>query len=170
MTKPRWILLAEDNPNDADLTVRALSANQPPNEIVLAGDGSEVLDCLYRRGVFQARNGDPPAVILLDLKMPKVDGLEVLRQIKSDPMLKSIPVVVFTSSKERIDLVRTYQLGANAYVVKPVGYREFVSVLKEVKKFWLDINEPPPTADPMESAVMAARQTITQASQLAHAA
>jgi CheY-like chemotaxis protein len=170
MTKPRWILLAEDNPNDADLTVRALSASQPPNEIVLAGDGSEVLDCLYRRGVFRTRNGDPPAVVLLDLKMPKVDGLEVLWQIKSDPMLKSIPVVVFTSSKERIDLVRAYQLGANAYVVKPVGYREFVSVLFDVKKFWLTSNEPPPTTDVTEAAVIEAQQTIIQASQLAHAA
>jgi len=170
MTKPRWILLAEDNPNDADLTVRALSANQPPNEIVLAGDGSEVLDCLYRRGAFQARSDDPPAVILLDLKMPKVDGLEVLRQIKGDPALKNIPVVVFTSSKERIDLIRTYHLGVNAYVVKPVGYREFVSALKDVKKFWLVINEPPPTADLVEPAVIAAQQTIIQASQLASAA
>src|SRR5258706_8019521 len=144
MTKQRWILLAEDNAKDADLTMRALSANQSPSEVVLANDGAEALDCLYRRGAFQARDDDPPAVVLLDLKMPKVDGLEVLRQIKNDVVLKNIPVVIFTSSRERIDLARTYQLGANAYVVKPLGFQEFVSALKDVKKFWLIINEPPP--------------------------
>jgi len=104
----------------------------------------EALDCLYRRGAFQSRDDNPPAVVLLDLKMPKVDGLEVLRQIKSDAALKSIPVVIFTSSRERTDLARTYLLGANAYVVKPLGFQEFVSALKDVKKFWLIINEPPP--------------------------
>ena len=145
MTKPRWILLAEDNANDADLTMRALSANQSPDEVVLAGDGAEALDCLYRRGAFQSRDGDPPAVVLLDLKMPKVDGLEVLRQIKADAALKNIPVVIFTSSgRERADLARTYQMGANAYVVKPLGFQEFTAALKDVKKFWLIINEPPP--------------------------
>ena len=144
MTKQRWILLAEDNAKDADLTMRALSANQSPSEVVLANDGAEALDCLYRRGAFQARDDDPPAVVLLDLKMPKVDGLEVLRQIKNDVVLKNIPVVIFTSSRERIDLARTYQLGANAYVVKPLGFQEFVSALTVVKKFWLIINEPPP--------------------------
>jgi CheY-like chemotaxis protein len=144
MTRHKWILLAEDNANDADLAMRALSASQPPGEIVLAADGAEALDCLYRRGGFQSRDDTPPAVVLLDLKMPRVDGLEVLRQIKNDAALKHIPVVVFTSSQERIDLIRTYQLGANAYVVKPLGFQEFVSVIKDVKQFWLIINEPPP--------------------------
>jgi CheY-like chemotaxis protein len=144
MMKQKWILLAEDNANDADLTIRALSADRTPGEIVLACDGAEALDCLYRRGAFQSRDDDPPSVVLLDLKMPKVDGLEVLRQIKNDARLKNIPVVVFTSSRERIDLARSYQLGANAYVVKPLGFQEFVSALKQVKKFWLILNEPPP--------------------------
>jgi len=144
MTARRWILLAEDNANDADLTMRALSANQSPSEVILAADGVEALDCLYRRGAFQSRDDNPPAVVLLDLKMPRVDGMEVLRQIKSDAVLKNIPVVIFTSSRERADLARTYQLGANAYVVKPLGFQEFVSALKDVKKFWLIINEPPP--------------------------
>ncbi len=144
MSGQRWILLAEDNANDADLTLRALSANQSPNEVILAADGVEALDCLYRRGAFQSREDSPPAVVLLDLKMPKVDGLEVLRQIKNDAALKSIPVVIFTSSRERLDLARTYQLGANAYVVKPLSFQDFVSALKDVKKFWLLINEPPP--------------------------
>ncbi len=134
MTARRWILLAEDNANDADLTIRALSANQSPSEVILAADGVEALDCLYRRGAFQSRDDNPPAVVLLDLKMPRLDGLEVLRQIKNDAALKSIPVVIFTSSRERADLARTYQF----------GFQEFVPALKDVKKFWLIINEPPP--------------------------
>lgn len=144
MSKQRWILVAEDNVNDADLTMRALSANQMAGEIVLAVDGAEALDCLYQRGAFKSRDDGPPAVILLDLKMPRVDGLEVLRQVKNDATLKNIPVVIFTSSKEGADLARTYQMGANAYVVKPLGYHEFVSTLKDVKKFWVILNEPPP--------------------------
>jgi len=144
MNNHRWILVAEDNPNDADLTLRALSANQAPGEIVLTIDGAEALDCLYRRGAFQGRDEDQPAVILLDLKMPRVDGLEVLRQVKNDAVLKNIPVVIFTSSRERADLIRTYQMGANAYVVKPLGYQEFVATLKDVKRFWMILNEPPP--------------------------
>jgi CheY-like chemotaxis protein len=164
MRNSRWILLAEDNANDADLALRALSAGQAAGEVVLAGDGAEALDCLYRRGAFTLRDDDPPAFVLLDLKMPKVDGLEVLRQIKSDAGLKNIPVVIFTSSRERVDLVRTYQSGANAYVVKPLGYGEFVSVLKEVKKFWLVINEPPLT-EPLSAADAPARQPSLQPSQ-----
>jgi CheY-like chemotaxis protein len=144
MTDGKWILLAEDNVNDADLAMRALAAQQAPSEVVLVVDGAEALDCLYRRGGFGLRTDDPPAVVLLDLKMPKVDGLEVLRQIKNDDALKHIPVVVFTSSREQSDLLRTYLLGVNAYVVKPLGFQEFVSALKEVKKFWLTINEAPP--------------------------
>ncbi len=144
MTKQRWILLAEDNPNDADLALRALNAQQPAGGVLVATDGSEALDCLYRRGAFAARHEVDPAVVLLDLKMPKVDGLEVLRQIKADPQLKSIPVVVFTSSNQEIDVVRSYQLGANAYVVKPVDFQQFLAVLQEVRTFWIRVNEPPP--------------------------
>jgi CheY-like chemotaxis protein len=144
MTGNKWILLAEDNANDADLTMRALSADQLSSEVVLAGDGAEVLDCLHRRGAFRSRDDDLPAVVLLDLKMPNLDGLEVLRQIKNAAALKNIPVVVFTSSRERTDLARAYQWGANAYVVKPVGFQEFVAVLQDIKKFWLMLNEPPP--------------------------
>ncbi|HEY2329906.1 MAG TPA: response regulator [Verrucomicrobiae bacterium] len=156
MSKSRWILLAEDNANDADLTTRALAANQSPIKVVLVTDGAEALDCLYRRGAFQSRDDDPPAVVLLDLKMPRVDGLEVLRQIKSDAALKNIPVVIFTSSKEWVDLARAYQLGANAYVVKPLGYQEFMSALKDVKKFWLIINELP-LVEPVKVADMLAQ-------------
>jgi CheY-like chemotaxis protein len=142
MTTRKWILLAEDNANDADLTLRALSANQPPSEIVLAHDGEEALDCLRQRGAFRSRFDSPPAVVLLDLKMPKVDGLEVLRQIKSDDALKNTPVVVFTSSRERGDVARAYHLGANGFVVKPLDFKEFVCVLKDVKNYWLTLNEP----------------------------
>ncbi len=144
MTKDKWILLAEDNAKDADLTRRALSSGQSPGEVVLAGDGAEALDCLFRRGAFRSPQRGPPAVVLLDLKMPKVDGLEVLRQIKSDTTLRSIPVAVFTSSRERKDIVRAFQLGANAYVVKPLDFREYFSVLQDMKKFWLVTNEAPP--------------------------
>lgn len=144
MKEPTWILLAEDDPNDADLAIRALAAAQPPSEIVRAADGAEAMDCLYRRGRFRTRPADPPAVVLLDLKMPKVDGIEALRQMKSDARLKSIPVVMFTSSREEADVIRSYALGANAYVVKPVDYKEFVAALREVSVFWTLFNEPPP--------------------------
>ena len=144
MTKQRWILLAEDNPNDADLALRALNAHQPAGDVLVATDGAEALDCLYRRGAFAARDAGNPAVVLLDLKMPKVDGLEVLRQVKAEPQLKSIPVVVFTSSNQEIDVLRSYQLGANAYVVKPVDFQQFLAVLQQVRAFWMGVNEPPP--------------------------
>jgi CheY-like chemotaxis protein len=143
MTNHKWILLAEDDANDADLAMRALSASQSAGEIVLARDGEAALDCLYRRRSFRFRDAGLPAVVLLDLKMPRVDGMEVLRQIKSDGVLKSVPVVVFTSSRERSDVARTYHLGANGYVVKPLGFHEFVCVLKDVTNFWLIVNEPP---------------------------
>jgi CheY-like chemotaxis protein len=144
MNNTKWILLAEDNPKDADLTIRALRTNGSPGEVILARDGSEVLDCLHRRGAFEALNHGPPALVLLDLKMPKVDGLEVLRQIKADAGLKAIPVVVFSSSFEESDLARAYQLGTNAYVVKPVDFTQFVSALNGIRAFWLALNEPPP--------------------------
>jgi CheY-like chemotaxis protein len=143
MNAPKWILFAEDDINDVELTTRALAAARLSAELIVTRDGSETLDCLYRRGRFRERPTGLPRLILLDLKMPKVDGLEVLRRIKADPVLKSIPVVIFTSSRERSDLNLCYELGANAYVVKPVNFRDFVATIHEVRDFWLGVNEPP---------------------------
>lgn len=158
MTMPsqKWILVAEDNANDAELTVRALSAHHSRNAVLLASDGQQALDCLYQRGPFEARNGDPPALVLLDLKMPKVDGLEVLRTIKSDPDLRNIPVVIFTSSNEPTDVERSYRLGANAYVVKPLGFQQFASALVKLDEFWLNVNEPPPVGSALKSGFVEA--------------
>lgn len=144
MSDLKRILLAEDNPNDVELTLAALGEHNLANEVVVVRDGAEVLDYLYRRGDFKLRQAENPAVILLDLKMPKVDGLEVLKQIKSDPLKKAIPVVVLTSSREEKDLVRSYNFGVNAFVVKPVDFREFVEAVKQLGIFWAVINEPPP--------------------------
>ena len=138
------ILLVEDSDRDAELTLKALAQHNLVNEIERARDGAEALDYLYRRGQFNGRPNGNPSVMLLDLKMPKVDGLEVLRQIRSDPQLKLIPVVVMTSSREEQDVVRSYELGANAYVVKPVTFKEFVEAVKQVGVFWALVNEPPP--------------------------
>lgn len=138
------ILLADDSPRDTELALDALAQNNLANEVVAVRDGAEALDYLYRRGPFADRAGGNPAVVLLDLKMPKVDGIEVLRQVKSDPQLKMIPMVVLTSSREEQDLVSSYELGVNAYIVKPVQFREFVEALKVVGAFWAVMNEPPP--------------------------
>ena len=138
------ILLVEDDPRDVELTLTALEDHKLANEVTVARDGQEALDYLYRRGQFSTRPNDNPAVILLDLKLPKVDGLEVLKQIKSDEQLKTIPVVVLTSSHEEQDMMRSYKLGVNAYVVKPVDFHEFVNAVKELGIFWAIINEPPP--------------------------
>lgn len=138
------ILLAEDNANDVELTMTALRENNVVNEIIVVRDGAEALDYLYKREGYTDRIGGNPALVLLDLKMPKVDGIEVLRQIKRDPGLKSVPVVVLTSSREEQDLVRTYDLGVNAYVVKPVDFCEFVEAVKLLGGFWAVVNEPPP--------------------------
>ena len=127
-----------------DLTLTALEEYHLANEVVVARDGEEALDYLCRRGAFAGRQGDLPAVLLLDLKLPKVDGLEVLRQVKSDEKLRIIPVVVLTSSHEEKDMVASYRLGVNAYVVKPVDFHEFVNAIKELGVFWAVINEPPP--------------------------
>jgi CheY-like chemotaxis protein len=144
MTHLRKILLAEDNANDAELTLTALRENRLANEVVLVRDGADALDYLYCRNGFAARNDGHPAVILLDLKMPKVDGIEVLRQVKTDPALKHIPVVILTSSREEQDLLRSYDLGVNAYVVKPVDFNEFIEAVKTLGGFWAVVNEPPP--------------------------
>ena len=138
------ILLIEDDPKDVELTMTALEEYHLANEVVVAHDGEEALDYLYRRGTFAARSNDNPAVLLLDLKLPKVDGLEVLQQVKSDEKLRIIPVVVLTSSHEEKDMVASYRLGVNAYVVKPVDFHEFVNAIKELGVFWAIINEPPP--------------------------
>ena len=140
----RRILLAEDSDRDAELALDALDQHNLVNEVTRVRDGAEALDFLYRRGQFAGRPDGNPAVVLLDLKMPKVDGLEVLRQIRNDPQLKFIPVVVMTSSREEQDLIRSYELGVNAYVVKPVNFSEFVDAVKQVGAFWAVVNEPPP--------------------------
>ena len=137
------ILLAEDNPNDAELTLTALGEYHLANEVVLVRDGAEALDYLYCRGEFKLRGSSQPAVVLLDLKMPKVDGLEVLKHMKSDPALAAIPVVILTSSQEERDVVESYRLGVNAYVVKPVDFHEFVNAVKELGLFWGVMNVTP---------------------------
>jgi CheY-like chemotaxis protein len=138
------ILMVEDDPQDVELTLTALAEYNLANEVVVAADGEEALDYLYCRGKFQARTSENPAVLLLDLKLPKVDGLEVLQQIKGDEKLRMIPVAVLTSSREERDMVASYKLGVNAYVVKPVDFHEFVNALKELGVFWAVINEPHP--------------------------
>jgi len=142
MLKP--ILLVEDNPHDLELTLIALSKSQLANEVVVARDGAEALDYLHRRGEFADRQQGSPAVILLDLKLPKVDGLEVLKEIRNTDALKPVPVVMLTSSKEEQDVVRSYALGVNAYVVKPVDFNEFVRAIGDLGIFWAVLNEPPP--------------------------
>jgi DNA-binding response OmpR family regulator len=138
------ILMVEDDPKDVELTLTALDEYNLANEVVVTRDGAEALDYLYCRGNFSTRSSDNPAVLLLDLKLPKVDGLEVLQQIRSDDKLKMIPVVVLTSSHEEKDMVASYKLGVNAYVVKPVDFHEFVNAIKELGVFWAVINQPPP--------------------------
>jgi CheY-like chemotaxis protein len=153
MTPLKRILLVEDSPRDAELILDALGGHQLANEVVHVRDGAEALDYLYRRGQCADRGDGQPALILLDLKLPKVDGLEVLRQIKGDPALKTIPVVMMTSSREEQDLLRSYQFGVNAYVVKPMKFQDFVDAVRQVGAFWGGINEVPPgTVQPGASA------------------
>jgi CheY-like chemotaxis protein len=142
MLKP--ILLVEDNPNDLELTLVALDKSQLANEVIVARDGQEAIDYLRCEGSWETRTPGNPAVILLDLKLPKIDGLEVLEMIRSNAALKSIPVVMLTSSREEQDLVRSYELGVNAYVVKPVEFSEFVEAIADLGVFWAVLNEPPP--------------------------
>jgi CheY-like chemotaxis protein len=144
MERFRRILLVEDDPRDVELTLTALEDYKLANEVVVCRDGQEALDYLFCRGKFSDRVNDNPAVLLLDLKLPKVDGLEVLQQIKSDERLRMIPVVMLTSSHEEKDKMRSYRLGVNAYVVKPVDFHEFINAVKELGMFWAVINEPPP--------------------------
>lgn len=144
MSELHSILLAEDNPQDVELTLAALAEHNLANEVVVVTDGEEALDYLHCRGRYKMRGNGNPVVVLLDLKMPKVDGLEVLRTIKQDEKLKSIPVVMLTSSREEPDLKRSYLLGVNAYVVKPVDFQAFIDAVKHLGVFWAVHNEPPP--------------------------
>jgi CheY-like chemotaxis protein len=137
-------LLVEDNPNDLELTLVALGKSQLANEVIVARDGQEAIDYLTSEGEWKERTPGNPAVILLDLKLPKIDGLEVLDMIRSNATLKSIPVVMLTSSREEQDLIRSYELGVNAYVVKPVEFAEFVEAISDLGVFWAVLNEPPP--------------------------
>jgi CheY-like chemotaxis protein len=138
------ILIVDDSPNDVELTIKALTKNNLANEIVVAEDGEEALDFLFRRGKFSGRDNIKPAVIIMDIKMPKVDGIEVLKHIRSNPEYKLIPVIMLTSSGEVKDLIESYRLGANAYVVKPVDITQFMEAIKVLGQFWAVINQPPP--------------------------
>ena len=144
MSDLKRILLVEDDPKDVELTLTGLAEYNLANEVVIVRDGEEALDYLYRRGNHQTRANGNPAVMLLDLKLPKVNGFEVLQQVRGNENLKMIPVVVLTSSHEERDLVQSYKLGVNAYVVKPVDFHQFVNAVKELGAFWAVINEPPP--------------------------
>jgi CheY-like chemotaxis protein len=144
MTTLGRILLVEDDPKDVELTLTALEDYKLANEVVVARDGQQALDYLRCQGEYGTRPGENPAVMLLDLKLPKVDGLEVLKEVRTDERLRLIPVVVLTSSQEEKDMIRSYTLGVNAYVVKPVDFHEFINAVKELGVFWALINQPPP--------------------------
>ncbi len=138
------ILLVEDSPNDATLTLEAFAESGLANEVVWVKDGQEALDYLYSRGPFEGRPPGHPAVVLLDIKLPTIDGLQVLERVKGDPDLRAVPVVMLTSSNQESDLARSYGSGVNAYEVKPVGFPEFVAALRELGLFWAVLNHPPP--------------------------
>lgn len=141
MVELRTILLAEDNPKDVELTLEAMAENNLANNVVVVKDGVEALEYLRYEGKYKLRESGNPCVILLDIKMPRMDGIEVLRNIRSDAALKRIPVVVLTSSRTEIDIINTYELGVNAYVVKPVSFQQFIQAVKQIGSFWAVINE-----------------------------
>ena len=143
MNENPCILLAEDSAHDVELTIAALQEHRLANEIVVVNDGAQALDFLYFRGPFASRAGGNPALVLLDLKMPKVDGLDVLRIVKSDSRLRMIPIVMLTSSREEQDLVRSYELGVNSYVIKPVDFQAFVEAVKSLGIYWTVHNQQP---------------------------
>jgi CheY-like chemotaxis protein len=144
MNETGRMLLVEDSEQDVELTLSALSQHNLANEVVVVRDGEQALDYLHARGAFAGRSGGNPVVILLDIKLPKVDGLEVLQRLRADDSLKRTPVVMLTSSREERDIVRSYNLGVNAYVVKPVEFQGFVDAIRELGLFWAVINQPPP--------------------------
>jgi CheY-like chemotaxis protein len=144
MTDLRTILLVEDDPKDIELTLEALSEHNLANRVIVAKDGVEAMEYLRYEGKYKLRNPEQPAVILLDIKMPRMDGIEVLRAIRSDDKLKKLPVVMLTSSREGPDLKKCYEIGANAYVVKPVDFKDFIEAVKQLGVFWAVINELPP--------------------------
>lgn len=144
MSTFKKILLAEDDPRDVELTLMALEESKLANEVDVVRDGQEALDYLFRRGAFETRTSNNPALILLDLKMPKVDGLEVLRTVRADETVKMTPIVMLTSSREERDIVESYKLGVNAYVVKPVDFQQFLEAIKRIGAFWAVVNQPPP--------------------------
>ena len=148
------ILLVEDDPQDVKLTLAALEENQMASKVVVVRDGEEALDYLFRRGEFKTRAVGNPILVLLDLKMPKVNGLDVLNIIKADKHLKTIPVVVLSSSRETSDLAGSYQLGVNAYVVKPLDFFEFGKAVKQLAIFWAAVNEPPPPVKREEISIL----------------
>jgi CheY-like chemotaxis protein len=148
MNQPRPILLAEDNPKDVELTLTALASYNLANHVTVVRDGVEVMDYLRGTGAYAGRPSGPPAVVLLDIQMPRMDGIEVLRAIRADPALKLLPVVMLTSSREEQDLLHSYELGINAYVVKPVEFGQFMEAVKQVGAFWAILNELPPGTNP----------------------
>jgi CheY-like chemotaxis protein len=144
MVEIRTILFAEDNPKDVELTLEALNDHNLANNVIVVRDGVETMEYLRREGKYSQRKIGNPAVLLLDIKMPRMDGIEVLRAIRNDNELKMLPVVMLTSSREEQDLIKSYELGVNAYVVKPVDFKEFIEAVKQVGIFWAVINEVPP--------------------------
>lgn len=143
--KHKTILLVEDNPSDVELTRRAFERSRVANELVVAEDGQEALDYLFGRGAFSDRNvKDLPAVVLLDLKLPRLDGHEVLQQIRAEPATRRLPVVILTTSREEQDIAQSYDLGANSYIRKPVDFEQFLEAVSHLGLYWLVINEPPP--------------------------
>jgi CheY-like chemotaxis protein len=153
------ILLVEDDPRDVELTLAALEEYHLANKVAVVCDGAEALDYLYRRGKFKTRADGNPILVLLDLKMPKVNGLEVLKIVKADEHLKIIPIVVLTSSRETPDLIECYKHGVNAYVVKPVDFSEFMQAVKQLGVFWAAVNEPPPQTGREETSIQSGKAT-----------
>lgn len=151
MPNPKRILLVEDNDRDMELTLEALEEYQLANEVIVTRDGADALDYLHQRGRHAGRPIGHPVLVLLDLKMPKLDGLEVLRRMKVDSNLRQIPVVMLTSSREERDVIQSYELGVNAYVVKPVDFQQFVESVKQICFFWAIINEPPLGSAPAQA-------------------